>query len=1216
MLDESVIGGDCPSGKLSLENVPESFALKERIGCENAVHIEDLRPGAILDGILPGRVVTVVAAEPFDDAVNLTYTTADGRTDREILDMDALDGVHVVRPERTGPRYDADPEEFRLAAEALRIKYAALYDPMAAVYSSDIDPLPHQIRAVYEDMLPKVPLRFLLADDPGAGKTVMAGLYVKEMLLRSAAERVVIVCPGGLAEQWHDELLDKFSLDFDVFTPQMVQLSPSGNPFRDHDRLILRMDQVARSDDYRRMFEEVEWDIAIVDEAHRMSAQFRNGYGEVRRTRRFHLGEVLAAAAENLLLMTATPHSGKEEDFQLFLTLLDPDRFAGRYRDDAPHRRTDTTGVMRRMVKEELRTFDGKPLFPERHARTVAYELSDGEMALYRDVTRYVRSGMSAACHVMESDKRRGNSIGFALTILQRRLASSPEAIYRSLQRRRTRLSDLLQDIRKHPESLDRILAPADDLSDNLDVYDNLWEEIDENGQGRLELELDQVVDSATAARTQQELAAEITTLDGLIAEAATVRRSGTDAKWNQLSGILQEHVLDAGTSDQPHKMIVFTEHCDTLNYLRNRIAALLGRQEAVAVIHGGMARNERRVVQERFVNDPEVRILVATDAAGEGLNLQRADLMVNYDLPWNPNRIEQRFGRIHRIGQKRVCWLWNLVAAGTREGDVYRRLLDKIETMDKAYSGRLFNVLGDDAAFHGRSLKDLMMDAILYGDDPVKQAELDQVIDSGVSDGLGELLAERSTHPEWFESLDVNHVRELMERTRERKLQPGYIAAFFLSAFRRLGGTAHLREKGRWELTHVPQDVRRTAQRLDHRHPVTDVYERITFETAKVHPDSRSPEATLIAPGTPLLDAVSTLVLERYGGALDHGTVFVDRTDGQPDEPTLMMAADQRIDDADGRAVSHHFDYVRLGECDAEPRISPMPPYLDYETPKPQDHEAIQALLERSWIRGDHSTEISRFVYRNGTKPRLQELQARRDEENQHVFAQMQTRLNAEIEYWYGVRNQIEEDKRNGICRKRSISLETANERISGYVERLKRREDELTHADRLRPRPAVIRGVALVVPGRMLAARGSADEPESKPFAVSTEEVDRRAVIAAMTAERSVGRTPQEMPHANAGFDIRSTAPDGTVYFIEVKGRVDLPEADTFTVTANEVAFAQSQGDRHRLALVRVSPDGPARDRLRYVLHAFDSIIPAASTRSFNERFADYWNRGGTPQ
>ncbi|PST49887.1 type III restriction endonuclease subunit R [Bifidobacterium callitrichos] len=1171
----------------------------------------DLKPDMAVLGMVPGKAATVVAVTPMGaDAVSLFYKTADGETGQEIIDADAVTRLSVVHAEDGGLRFDADPDEFRLAAEALRIRYAALYDPMAAVYSSDIDPLPHQIRAVYEDMLPKVPLRFLLADDPGAGKTIMAGLYVKEMLLRSAAERVAIVCPGGLAEQWRDELAQKFSLDFGVFDPSMRFASPSGNPFRDHDRLIIRMDQVARNGELMDMIGEVRWDIAIVDEAHRMSAHFRNIYGEVDRTSRFRLGETLAGTAENLLLMTATPHSGKEQDFQLFMSLLDRDRFAGRYRPSR-HQRTDTKGLMRRMVKEDLLTFDGRPLFPERRAETVAYKLSAGEVSLYRDVTNYVRSGMNAAAKLLQADGRRANSIGFALTILQRRLASSPEAILRSLQRRRDRLSELLRRVEEDPDALADMFEPAAGDPTTMDDYDDMWDETDENGQGRLELELDQVVDSATAARTKEELKSEIDMLDGLVAKAKAVRASGADAKWSQLSDILQHHVLDAGTADQPHKMIVFTEHRDTLVYLERLIETLLGMPEAVTVIHGGMDRDERKAVRERFVNNPDVRILVATDAAGEGLNLQRADLMVNYDLPWNPNRIEQRFGRIHRIGQKRTCFLWNLVAKNTREGEVYGKLLDKIETMGRAYGGRLFNVLGDGKAFDGKPLRDLMMQAIQYGDDPEVQARLDRVIDSGVRQGLDELISERSAHPEMYPSLDVREVRELMEKTRERKLQPGYISAFFLPAFQRLGGTARQRETNRWELTHVPSVIRKRAERIDRHRTVSDAYERITFEPRLTHLGGGRTDALLVAPGVPLLDAVTDLVIERYGEALDRGTVFVDRTDTQPDGPTLMVAAEQTITDAKRDVVSKHFDYLQLVEH-GEPAFSPAPPYLDYDRPRDGERDAIDALLDSSWLRANHTDEICRAVYEQGTKPRLTELQARKTAENQHVLAQVESRLGAEIDYWYGEYNKLHDDELQGRHGKRMTSG-IAMKRAREMEGRLRQREQELKEPVRLHTGQANIRGMALIVPERLVAPETAA--PASRMFAKNTVEVDRRAVDLTMRMERLLGHTPTEMPHNNKGFDIRSIDGQGYMHFIEVKGRIDMPEADTFTVTANEVAFAQSQGDRHRLALVRVSPDGAEHDDIRYVARAFDHISPASSTRSFNEQWADYWNRGYVP-
>lgn len=1183
---------------------------------QEPLSFDDLKYGLMLSGVLPNQLVKVVAATPLDsldDAVTLFYTTADGGTGQEIIDKDSIRQLHAVQAQGQAPKLDADPDEFRLAAEALRISCAALYDPMSAVYSSDIDPLPHQIRAVYEDMLPKVPLRFLLADDPGAGKTIMAGLYVKEMLLRSAAERVVIVCPGGLADQWRDELSEKFSLDFEVFQSSMQLLSPSGNPFRDHDRLIVRMDQAARSADYQQMLREVTWDIAIVDEAHRMSAHFKNVYGETDITKRFRLGETLAATAENLLLMTATPHSGKEDDFQLFMSLLDKDRFAGQYNPKKHYKTASTTkGLMRRMVKEDLLTFEGKPLFPERKAETVEYALSPGEAELYKDVTAYVREGMNAAKRIQQVDGRRGNSIGFALTILQRRLASSPEAIYQSLRRRRDKLSELLKRIEEHPEDFRSILQPESDVPDSLDEFDDMWDETGEDQQGQLEFDLDEVMDSATAARTQKELRFEIGQLDDLVAEARDVRSSGLDAKWSQLSDILQHNVLDAGTSELPHKLIVFTEHKDTLNYLKQRVATLLGRPEAVVVIHGGMDRDERKEVQERFVNEPATRILVATDAAGEGLNLQRADLMVNYDLPWNPNRIEQRFGRIHRIGQKRPCTLWNFVAKNTCEGEVYGKLLNKIKVIDKAYDGRLFNVLGDGKAFDGRSLRDLMLEAIAHGDDPEVQARLDRIIDSTVSKGLDDLIQERSAHPDRFSSVNVDEVRRHMEEHRDRKLQPGYISAFFIPAFERLGGGIRKREKNRWEITHVPQAVRRMAECINRHKSIADAYERVTFDPKLKHIGNGKPDATLIAPGAPLLDAVSQLVIERYGEILSHGTVFVDRTDSQADKPMLMVAAEQAITDSKGETVSKHFDYLQFSE-QGEPEFSPAPPYLDYDKPTGDEHAGIVKLMGSQWLAVDHTAEMQRYVYAQGTKPRLEELQERKREENEHVLEQVRSRLHAESEYWWEQYNLLDEKERKEGKRGKNLNSGIAHKRAEDYDQRLKTREEELTADIRLRAKPATIRGVALIVPEHLLHEDDADDS--SRLYAHDTKEVDHRAVALTMAVEQSIGRTPVEMPHNNKGFDIRSTDTNGKTYFIEVKGRIDQPDVDTFTVTANEVAFAQAQGDRHRLALVRVSQDGAQYDRLRYVSHAFDAIMPSDSTRSFNEKLDDYWKRGTEP-
>ncbi|MGA8709197.1 MAG: helicase-related protein, partial [Steroidobacteraceae bacterium] len=559
-----------------------------------------------------------------------------------------------------------------------------------------VEPLPHQITAVYESMLPRQPLRFLLADDPGAGKTIMAGLLIKELIARGDLQRCLVVCPGSLAEQWQDELYRRFHLPFEILTNDKLEAARTGNWFMENNLVIARLDKLSRNEDVQAKLTvpDGRWDLVVCDEAHKMSATYFGG--EVNYTKRYRLGQLLSTITRHFLLMTATPHNGKEADFQLFMALLDGDRFEGRFRDGV--HTADVSDLMRRMVKENLLKFDATPLFPERIANTVPYKLSDGEAQLYKAVTDYVRGEFNRA-EALQNDKRAG-TVGFALTILQRRLASSPEAIYQSLRRRRERLESRLREL----ELLQRggsiptafvIDAPALDADD--------VEDLEEAPDNEVEAAEEQILDQATAARTIAELKAEIGTLQHLEELALAVRRSGTDRKWRELANLLSEIFTPAAMvervsdnaepfdADGPRlkaspsqKLMIFTEHRDTLSYLEQRISTLLGRSQAVVCIHGGMGREDRMKTQEAFRHDPEVKILLATDAAGEGINLQRAHLMVNYDLPWNPNRIEQRFGRIHRIGQTEVCHLWNLIAEETREGEVYLTLLEKLNEARK----------------------------------------------------------------------------------------------------------------------------------------------------------------------------------------------------------------------------------------------------------------------------------------------------------------------------------------------------------------------------------------------------------------------------------------------------------------------------------------------------------------------------------------------------
>jgi SNF2 family DNA or RNA helicase len=754
-------------------------------------------------------------------AVELTYKDATGRLGSELLYRDREPTLEVAQSGRPWS-FDGDGALFRLASEANRIRLAYLFDPLLAVHTSLVDPLPHQITAVYEHMLLRQPLRFLLADDPGSGKTIMAGLLIKELLARGDLQRCLIVCPGSLVEQWQDELDRRFHLPFEIMTNDKLETARSGNWFTENPLAICRLDKLSRDEDVQAKLQQTDWDLVVCDEAHKMSASFFGS--EIKYTKRYRLGQVLSGLTRHFLLMTATPHNGKEEDFQLFMALLDGDRFEGKFRDGVHV--ADTSDMMRRLVKEQLLKFDGTQLFPERIAYTASYTLSDPEVDLYKQVTDYVRDEFNRV-EALENEGRRG-TVGFALTILQRCLASSPEAIYQSLRRRRERLEKRLRE--------EQILKRGGDvrIDTNVGLPSYSAEDIDELEEYpdvEIEQEEEKVVDQASAARTIKELEIEIGMLRRLEQLAQKVRSSGTDRKWDELSKLLQNNGEMFDAHGHRRKLVIFTEHRDTLNYLEEKIKSLLGKPESVVTIHGSLGREERKKAQEGFTQNKDVEILIATDAAGEGINLQRAHLMVNYDLPWNPNRLEQRFGRIHRIGQTEVCHLWNLVAKQTREGEVYLRLLEKLNTEREALGGRVFDVLGQ-LTFEDRPLRDLLLDAVRYGDKPEVKERLFKVVENALDhEALKRLVEERALAHDAMDATRVRKIREDMERADARRLQPHFIASFFLEAFRLLGGSVKERETKRYEITHVPAPIRSRDRSIGRGDPLLAKYERVTFE-------------------------------------------------------------------------------------------------------------------------------------------------------------------------------------------------------------------------------------------------------------------------------------------------------------------------------------------------------------------------------------------------
>lgn len=1166
--------------------------------------LEDLKRGATVRGIVPDCLVTVVDVKWYGSAaVELTYKDPGGKPGVVLLYRDRELTLEIAETGKPWS-FDGDAKMFRLVSEAHRIYLAHLFDPLLAIHTSMVDPLPHQITAVYGEMLPRQPLRFLLADDPGAGKTIMAGLLIKELLIRGDLHRCLVVCPGNLAEQWQDELYQRFQLPFEILTNDKLESARTGNWFSENPMAICRLDKLSRNEDVQAKLANTDWDLVVCDEAHKMSATFFGS--EVKYTKRYRLGQLLGQLTRHLLLMTATPHNGKPEDFQLFLALLDADRFEGRDRDGIHS--VDASDLMRRLVKEQLLKFDGTPLFPERRAYTVSYKLSDSEAALYKSVTDYVREEFNRA-DALENEGRKG-TVGFALTILQRRLASSPEAILQSLRRRRERLERRLREeqILKRGGEID-----ASNIENPPILTDEDIDELDDAPDSEVEQLEETVVDQATAARTIAELEAEIEILKRLEALALKVRRSGTDKKWEELSALLQNHAEMFDAQGHRRKLVIFTEHRDTLNYLTERLRSLLGVPEALVTIHGGMGREERVKAQESFKQDKDVLILLATDAAGEGINLQRAHLMVNYDLPWNPNRLEQRFGRIHRISQTEVCHLWNLLAEETREGDVYKRLLEKIEQEREALGAGVFDILGQ--LFRDQKLKDLLIEAIRYGDRPDVKARLHQIVDN-LTDRkhCQELLEERALAHDSMDATEVRKIREDMERAEARRLQPHFIESFFLEAFRVLGGSIKEREPRRFEINHVPALIRQRDRLIGMGEPILLRYERITFEKS-LRAVSGQPLATFVSPGHPLLAATLDLILERNRDLLKRGAVLVD-TDDPGQEIRALFYLEHTIEDGrtdkagNHRVVSRQLQFIEI-DSTGSTRHAGYAPYLDYRATTPDERSVISATLEsQTWLKTDLESAVVGHAIETIVPNHIQEVRSRREDLVVRTMTAVKDRLTKEINYWDHRANQLKDQELAGKANAK-INSGKARQRADELQARLQRRMADLELERQMSPLPPVVVGGSLVVPiGLLRKLQPSVATADDAVAAENRKKIELLAMKLVMEAEIRLGFDPRDVSEDKCGYDIESKVPGtGKLRFIEVKGRV--ADATTVTVTRNEILTALNKPEDFILAIGQIEN---GNGTLLYIRKPFQ-LEPEFSVESVNYKLAELLSRGESP-
>ncbi|MBM4327354.1 MAG: DEAD/DEAH box helicase, partial [Deltaproteobacteria bacterium] len=741
--------------------------------------------------------------------------------------------------------FTADPLHVFLALESKRYRYANLYDPLLAVNTSKVDPLPHQIEAVYGFALKLPRIRFLIADDPGAGKTIMAGLIIKELKLRHLVKRILIVVPGHLKDQWRRELKERFEEHFMVIDRGFLDVTYGENAWDRENQVITSID-FSKRDEILPSLSSTHFDLIIADEAHKMSA-YRYG-DKLDKTSRYRLGETLSRIGTHLLFLTATPHKGDPENFRLFLDLLEPGFFATAEMLQESISSRDNPLFIRR-VKEDLKDFEGKPLFLPRHVRTLSFNLgtdSPAEKELYNQLSEYVNTQYNKA---LSKDKKR--NVAFALVILQRRFASSVYALLRSLERRKKRLIELLE-------------GPKEGMGRNDKTFDfDTTEDLSEEDRWKEE----ELWETLSVAETREELQKEISILEDLEQKARKIIEQGEEIKLRELRSTLDH--LDKEFSGK--KILIFTESRDTLEYLAKRMVSW---GYSVNTIHGGLRLEDRITEESRFRN--ETQVLIATEAAGEGINLQFCNLMINYDIPWNPNRLEQRMGRIHRYGQTQEVYVFNLVAEDTREGKVLTRLFAKIEEIKAALgSDKVFDVLSE--VLYGKNLSQLLLDAAANArnlEDILKEIEIhvDEEYIAKVKENLGDSLA---TH-----YIDYTRLKEMNARARESRLIPEYTEGFFRKVFQLVGGRVKDRKDSLLAIEGVPAEIRQLSYEDDFKRRygvIQKSYPKATFDKEMAF---KNPDAEFLCFGHPVFESSLCWVEKKLLTTVSQGATFRD-----PDE-------------------------------------------------------------------------------------------------------------------------------------------------------------------------------------------------------------------------------------------------------------------------------------------------------------------------------------------
>ena len=1101
--------------------------------------------GNIIKNLSASESVVIDKIKKLGSKYSLSFTGVNShKQGSKILDASQMDALQVLASDGEF-NFSGNPEKFILFAEAERINSAYQFDPLFAINCSVVDPLPHQVEAVYKFLLPQPRIRFLLADDTGAGKTIMTGLLLKELLMRRIVERILIVTPGGLTKQWQeDEMGVKFNIPFKLVNREVFSSEPT--VFQTSNHVVASIDFISK-EDVLNVLSQTSWDIIVFDEAHKLSAY---EYGiKTYRSKRYEAAHVLSKQCEHLLLLTATPHRGRKDTFKLLMQLLDEDIFAT---DDLAAERVrelsqdGSNKFFIRRLKEDMKDWDGKPLYKDRYTKTVSYNLTHDEKLLYDAVTEYLTVRKEQAAEA------KNIHVSLALQVMQRRLVSSIYAIRNTLRKRWLALQGLADELDKNP-SLWKQRVKLDDMDvDSLDEFDELDDEerdaLDNIMADPKKLKL------FTTSKSIAEIKQEAAEVKRLYEMANTLfNQQKEEQKYRELKLLLTSQGVVEG-----EKLVIFTEHKDTLLYLQERLS---NNGYTVATIHGGMTVDERREAQCRFMT-PDVQILICTDAAGEGINLQFCRLLINWDIPWNPNRLEQRMGRIHRYGQQSDVIVFNMVASNTREGQVLKKLLSKLDIIrEQLGDDRVYDVIQD-------VLKGVSLDNIICSVLDGRESELDRFIDKDdkeLSDIFKKSIDEQDRSIAHTE-VDYHDAQRLKEDSDERRLQPIYIKQFFERAFRYLGGEYDEVAESIFQITQIPEVL---AKRLKDEHRIYAEnlkslyfffdkhryleYERTNAQYGKAH---------YINPGNALFDTLIDCVRDSYREEMLKGTVLVSPEDKYPYFAYFVknQIQDNRpTQDGDPNIANELLSLVCQQVNGNFERTSPAklldlcPPtaFAKVVTPPASSSE----------------DEVMEWAFEHQTEPLFAETVERVRKDNESRRQYLEDAFEQVILDVQGEINELQGKALMSDDEKTQQKLQAKELRLAELKQRKQERLEQMNHSAELFAVEPKVLGCAYVVPLNQVEYQQS--------YGMSRDdEVEHIAMQRVMEYERQQGREPKDVSADNVGYDIRSLSPDGSKRYIEVKGRSG---TDGVMLSENEMNRLAQLGNKAWLYIVTDCASNP---------------------------------------